>query len=104
MIITGGENVYPKEIELLLDAVTGVAESAVIGVAHPEFGEAVVALVVAEPDAEIDPTAIHAALDSSLARFKHPKRVVFLDTLPRNAMGKVLKFVLREQIAGERSG
>jgi len=93
MIISGGLNVYPKEIELLLDEIDGVSESAVIGVPHPDFGEAVVAVVVGE----VDPEALRAALDHELARFKHPKAIHPVETLPRNAMGKVQKSVLREQ-------
>lgn len=96
MIITGGENVYPKEIELLLDSMAGVAESAVIGVPHPEFGEAVLALVVTDADGAFDPSAVEAALGTSLARFKHPKAIHSVDALPRNTMGKVQKHALRQ--------
>ncbi len=92
MIISGGLNVYPKEIETLLDAAPGVVESAVIGVPHREFGEAVVAILVC--DGELDEAAISSRLDH-LARFKHPKRLLTVDTLPRNAMGKVQKAELR---------
>lgn len=98
MIISGGYNIYPKEIELLIDAVGGVAESAVIGVEHADLGEAVVA-IVAPDNALSDPaeleTSIAGALDLELARFKHPKRYVFVDELPRNAMSKVQKASLR---------
>ena len=97
LIISGGFNVYPKEVESEIDAIEGVVESAVIGVPHADFGEAVVAVVVVEPTADIDEPAVLRALAARLARFKQPKRVVFIDELPRNTMGKVQKNVLREQ-------
>ena len=97
MIISGGENIYPKEIELILDSVPCIAESAVIGLPHPEFGEGVTAVVVA---ASLDTDAVEAALGASLARFKHPKQILTVDELPRNAMGKVQKNRLREDLAG----
>ena len=97
LIITGGYNVYPKEIELELDAMPGVVESAVIGVPHPDFGEAVTAVVVANPTARPDEAGLIAALKARLAGYKVPKRVVVVDDLPRNAMGKVQKNVLRER-------
>ena len=99
MIISGGYNVYPKEIELVIDEVDGVAESAVVGVPHPDFGEGVVAAVVLTDPDSVDPGAIEASIDAActadLARFKHPKRVLFVDELPRNTMGKVQKKTLR---------
>jgi malonyl-CoA/methylmalonyl-CoA synthetase len=95
LVITGGFNVYPKEIEGEIDAIPGVVESAVIGVPHTDFGEGVTAVVVAK-DKELDEAKVLAALDGRLAKFKLPKRVVFVDDLPRNAMGKVQKNVLRE--------
>ncbi|MFQ5556023.1 MAG: AMP-binding protein [Acidimicrobiales bacterium] len=95
MIISGGYNIYPKEIELLIDECAGVRESAVVGLPHPDFGEAVTAFVVPTRAEALDPAAIDAALDGRLARFKHPKRYVGLDELPRNAMGKVQKKQLR---------
>ncbi|WP_456385824.1 AMP-binding protein [Profundibacter sp.] len=98
LIITGGYNVYPKEVELLIDAVAGVVESAVIGVPHADFGEAVVAVVVA--DGDVDEAGILAAIAPDLARFKQPKRVIIVDELTRNAMGKVQKKALRERFAG----
>ena len=99
LIITGGFNVYPKEIESEIDAMPGVFESAVIGVPHPDFGEGVTAVVVrTKPDA-IDEPAIIAALQDRLAKFKQPKKVIFMDDLPRNTMGKVQKNVLRDQFA-----
>jgi malonyl-CoA/methylmalonyl-CoA synthetase len=95
LVITGGYNVYPKEIELLIDTVLGVEESAVFGVPHPDFGEAVVAAVVAQPASGVDAHAVMSALAPRLARFKQPKHIVFVDALPRNAMGKVQKNTLR---------
>ena len=102
MIISGGLNVYPIEIEQALDAHPAVAESAVVGLEHPDLGEAVVAFVVAEPDAAGDRDDLASALADTLegvARFKHPKRYVFVESLPRNAMGKVLKAELRARHA-----
>lgn len=98
LIISGGLNVYPKEIELLIDQVEGVDESAVFGVPHEDFGEAVVALVVTN-DTALSETGILNALDGQLARFKQPKSVIFADSLPRNTMGKVQKNLLRDQYA-----
>ncbi|MGI9616300.1 MAG: malonate--CoA ligase [Acidimicrobiales bacterium] len=97
LIISGGFNVYPKEVETEIDAIDGVIESAVIGVPHADFGEGVAAVVVAEPGAEIDETGVLRALADRLARFKQPQRVVFSDELPRNTMGKVQKSLLRRQ-------
>ena len=97
LIISGGYNVYPKEIELALDALPGVAESAVIGVPHPDFGEAVAAVVVARKDAELDPAAMIAELKKNFANYKVPKQVHVVEDLPRNAMGKVQKALLRER-------
>jgi malonyl-CoA/methylmalonyl-CoA synthetase len=96
LVITGGFNVYPKEVETEIDAIPGVTESAVIGVPHADFGEGVTAVVVTG-DGGVDEAAVLAALDGKLAKFKLPKRVMFVDDLPRNAMGKVQKNVLREQ-------
>ena len=96
LIITGGLNVYPKEVELLLDAQPGVAESAVIGVPHPDFGEGVVAVLVPEAGRAPNLDAIAAEVAENLARFKHPRRYVLVDTLPRNTMGKVQKALLRD--------
>lgn len=98
LIITGGYNVYPKEVELLIDEVAGVDESAVIGVPDVDLGEAVVAVVVA--NGEVDAAGILAAIAPDLARFKQPKRVIIVDELTRNTMGKVQKKALREQYAG----
>jgi malonyl-CoA/methylmalonyl-CoA synthetase len=103
LIISGGLNVYPKEIETEIDAISGVEESAVIGVPHPDFGEAVVA-VVTRTDETVDEALVVGAMDGKLARFKRPKRVFFVDTLPRNAMGKVRKNVLRDTFGKTFSG
>ena len=99
LIITGGYNVYPKEVELILDDQPGVLESAVIGVPHPDFGEAVLAVLVPAKDATPDLAAIDTALRASLARFKQPKALEILDSLPRNKMGKVQKAELRARFA-----
>jgi len=99
LIITGGFNVYPKEIESEIDAMSGVFESAVIGVPHPDFGEGVTAVVVRTQADAIDEATIIAALQDRLAKFKQPKKVIFVDDLPRNTMGKVQKNVLRDQYA-----
>jgi malonyl-CoA/methylmalonyl-CoA synthetase len=99
LIISGGFNVYPKEVETLIDALPGVAESAVIGVPHPDFGEGVMAVVVPRADAKLSEAEILAGLSDSIAKFKQPKRVFLVDSLPRNTMGKVQKNVLRERYA-----
>ena len=96
MVITGGLNVYPKEIELYIDDLPGVKESAVIGVPHPDFGEGVVAVVVPENNSKVGEEDIVKACKGDLANFKVPKRVVFVDELPRNTMAKVQKNVLKE--------
>lgn len=100
LIIVGGYNVYPKEIEEILDALPEIAESAVIGVSHPDMGEGVVAVLVPAKDATplADDALKHAV--ATLARFKQPRKFVWLDALPRNAMGKVQKQALREKYAG----
>ncbi|HVE90508.1 MAG TPA: malonyl-CoA synthase [Burkholderiaceae bacterium] len=97
LIISGGYNVYPKEVEGYIDEMAGVAESAVIGVPHADFGEAVVAVVVGGGDTALSATAIADALKGRIANYKVPKRIFVLDDLPRNAMGKVQKNVLRER-------
>ena len=102
LIITGGFNVYPKEIEVEIDALDGVVESAVVGVPHPDFGEGVIAVVAAEPG-KISERDVIASLEPKLAKFKLPKRVFFVDDLPRNAMGKVQKADLRAQYANSFS-
>ena len=99
LIISGGYNVYPAEIEGYINDMPGVAESAVIGVPHPDFGEAGVAVVVAKAGAALDASVILATLKSNIANFKVPKRVFVVTDLPRNAMGKVQKNLLREKHA-----
>ena len=100
LVITGGFNVYPKEVELLLDEQPGVLESAVIGVPHPDFGEAVFAVLVSRPGERIDVDAIDAVLRECLARYKQPKGIAVVDALPRNTMGKVQKNLLRQRFGG----
>ena len=97
LIISGGYNIYPKQIETEIDALEGVLESAVFGVPDADFGEAVAAAVVPLADAELDADAIVRGLEPALARFKLPRRIFLLDELPRNAMGKVQKNLLRER-------
>lgn len=101
LIISGGFNVYPAEVEALLDELPGVAESAVIGVPHPDFGEAVVAVLAPKPGAELGQDAVQASLNDRLAKFKQPKKVHILEALPRNTMGKIQKNVLRERFSGD---
>lgn len=96
LIISGGFNVYPKEIEMVIDDMPGVAESAVIGVPHPDFGEAVVAVLVSKDGAQVDVEALRARLKTLIANFKLPKHIALVDQLPRNTMGKVQKNVLRD--------
>jgi malonyl-CoA/methylmalonyl-CoA synthetase len=104
LVITGGFNVYPKEVESEIDALPGVVESAVIGVPHADFGEGVTAVVVRNKDADVTEGQVLKALDGRLAKFKMPKRVIFVDELPRNAMGKVQKNILRDTYAGLYNG
>ncbi|MCW2274336.1 AMP-binding protein [Rhodoblastus acidophilus] len=99
LIISGGLNIYPKEVEGEIDALPGVVESAVIGLPDADFGEAVVAVVVREKGASLSEDDIRTALAGRLAKFKQPKRIQFVDALPRNTMGKVQKNVLRESYA-----
>src|SRR6266849_4597827 len=96
LVISGGFNVYPKEIESEIDAMPGVIESAVIGVPHADFGEGVTAVVVCDRNARVDEASVLKALDGRLAKLKMPKRVIVVDELPRNAMGKVQKNILRD--------
>jgi malonyl-CoA/methylmalonyl-CoA synthetase len=97
LIISGGYNVYPKEVESFIDEMEGVVESAVIGVPHPDFGEAVTAVVVTKTDNALTEQEIIDELKSKIANFKVPKRVFFVHDLPRNTMGKVQKNMLRDQ-------
>jgi malonyl-CoA/methylmalonyl-CoA synthetase len=96
LIISGGYNIYPKEVELLLDEQPGVAESAVIGVSHPDLGEGVVGVVARKKDARLDEATLLSGIAGQLARFKQPRRIFIVEELPRNTMGKVQKNVLRE--------
>ena len=100
LVISGGFNVYPAEIEGFLNELPGVAESAVIGVPHPDFGEAVVAVLIAKAGASLEPAALTATLKARIAGFKVPKQILLAPELPRNAMGKVQKNLLRQQHAG----
>ena len=99
LVISGGYNIYPKEVELLLDEQPGVLESAVIGEPHPDLGEGVVAVLVPRPGATIDTEAIADSIRDGIARFKQPRRYYVVDELPRNTMGKVQKNLLRERFA-----
>src|SRR3979409_532392 len=99
LVISGGFNVYPKEIESEIDAMPGVIESAVIGVPHADFGEGVTAVVVCSKGAQVDEPTVLKALGGPLAKFKMPKGVIVVDELPRNAMGKVQKNILRDMYA-----
>jgi malonyl-CoA/methylmalonyl-CoA synthetase len=99
LIITGGLNVYPKEVEQVIDEMPAVRESAVIGVPHPDFGEGVVAIVVASSNSGVDEQSLIASLKRQIAAYKCPKKIIFTDSLPRNSMAKVQKSVLREQYA-----
>jgi len=99
LVISGGFNVYPKEVEDAIDALPGVVESAVVGLPHKDFGEAVTAVVVVTPDAELDEAGVLAALSETLASYKRPKRVLFVPELPRNTMGKVQKAELRARLS-----
>ncbi|MFV0358363.1 malonate--CoA ligase [Tropicimonas sp.] len=100
LIISGGFNIYPRDVEQVLDAQPGVLESAVIGAPHPDMGEGVVAVLVPEPGAMLDVATIEAEISGPLARFKQPRHYVVIDELPRNSMGKVQKKALRDLYAG----
>ena len=100
LIISGGYNVYPKEIELILDELPGVTESAVIGVPHPDFGEGVAAIVISQGNE----AEMIAECRKRLAAFKTPKRIIFVEDLPRNAMGKVQKNLLRQTYGATFTG
>ncbi len=100
LIISGGFNVYPAEVEAVLDALPGVAECAVIGVPHPDLGEGVTAIVIPRPGAALDEEAMRKELAKNLARYKIPRRLIQAETLPRNVMGKIQKNALRETFSG----
>jgi malonyl-CoA/methylmalonyl-CoA synthetase len=100
LIISGGYNVYPAEVEGFINEMPGVAESAVVGVPHPDFGEAGVAIVVPKPGSSLDDAAIVQSLKNRIANFKVPKRVFVVKELPRNTMGKVQKNLLRDEHKG----
>ena len=100
LIISGGYNIYPKEIELILDDQAGILESAVVGVPHPDFGETVVAILVPAQGATPDTDTIKISVEGQLARFKQPRSYQIMDSLPRNTMGKVQKNILREMFKG----
>ena len=100
LVISGGYNIYPKEVEAEIDQLAGVVESAVIGVPHPDFGEGVTAVVVKDASFPLDEQGVLDGLKDRLARYKQPKRVIFVEDLPRNTMGKVQKNVLRDLCAG----
>jgi malonyl-CoA/methylmalonyl-CoA synthetase len=97
LVISGGYNVYPKEVESELDLLSNIVESAVFGVPHPDFGEGVTACVVVRPGSEVTEADIIGAVQTRLARYKVPKRVLLIDELPRNTMGKVQKNELRKR-------
>ena len=99
MIVSGGENIYPAEIENVLLGIDGVADASVVGVPDARWGEVPVAAIVPRANAAPDEATIRAALDARIARFKHPKRIVFRATLPRNALGKVQKQALIEELS-----
>jgi malonyl-CoA/methylmalonyl-CoA synthetase len=99
LVISGGYNVYPKEVEAELDALAGILESAVFGVPHPDYGEGVTAAVVPKPGACLSEIDIMDSIKARLARYKVPKRIILLDELPRNTMGKVQKSTLRSTYA-----
>jgi fatty-acyl-CoA synthase len=104
MIISGGENIYPAEIENQLVTLPGVAENAVVGIADARWGEVPVAVLVRSPDAagkDLSAEAVLAHLQSRIARFKLPRRVVFMNSLPKSALGKVLKPALQAQLPGD---
>lgn len=104
LVISGGYNIYPKEVESEIDQLPGVIECAVIGVAHPDFGEGVTAIVVKQSGSRLDEQAILDALRDRLARYKQPKQIIFVNDLPRNTMGKVQKNVLRERYCNLYTG
>jgi fatty-acyl-CoA synthase len=101
MIISGGENVYPAELENILADCPDVLEAAVVGVPDPKWGEAVVAVVVRRPGSALDEAAVMRLFEGRIARYKQPRRVAFVEGLPKSAIGKVQKFEVRRLVAGE---
>ena len=99
LVISGGLNVYPKEIEEAIDALDGVNETAVIGIPHADLGEGLVAVICVTPGSALDADSVIEALKANLAGFKVPRQIYSVDELPRNAMGKVQKNILRERYA-----
>lgn len=97
LILCGGLNVYPKEVESEIDTLPGVVESAVIGIPHPDLGETPIAVVVRNPETALDEQSVTTQLAGRLARYKQPRKVVFAPALPRNIMGKVQKKLLRDE-------
>ena len=104
VIISGSENIYPAELEMILDQCDEITECAVIGRADEQWGEAAVAIVVPGQGSNLTREAVLELFDGELARFKHPRDVIFVDALPRNVMGKVLKFELRDMVSQRNSG
>jgi fatty-acyl-CoA synthase len=100
LIISGGENIHPAELENVLADCPAIAESAVIGIEDPKWGESACAVIVRKPNAQLDEAGVLALFKDRLARYKHPRRVVFADSLPMNAMGKVQKFELKKLVTG----
>jgi len=98
VIISGGENIYPAELELVLHDIPGVAEAAVVGRPHEKWGEVPVAVVVRSAEAKLDQAVIHEKFENTLAHFKRPQDIIFIDALPRSVMGKVQKHILRQQV------
>ena len=97
LIISGGYNIYPKEIEVVLDKQPGIEESAVIGVPHPDYGETPIAVIVSSRELKPNLNVINEHFKQSIARYKHPKKIIIVEQLPRNAMGKVQKNILRSE-------
>ncbi len=102
VIISGSENIYPAELEMILDRCPGIEESAVVGRSDDKWGEVPVAIVVLKAGTELSRGAVVSLFEGELARFKHPKDVLFVEALPRNVMGKVLKYELREMVGASK--
>jgi fatty-acyl-CoA synthase len=99
VIISGSENIYPAELEMVLDRCADIAEAAVVGRADDKWGEVPVAVIVPREDVDMSEKSVFGLFEGELARFKHPREVIFMETLPRNAMGKVLKYKLRDMVS-----